>query len=175
MNEMKKAFISMFENAFDFKGRATRSEYWYVVLVNFIIGFILGFMSGLFEDNMIGKLADILTIIYQIVIIIPVISLTVRRLHDANISGFVYLAYYIYYILVVIVDVFYVLAVIGGSFAGITIGTIFIILLNILLIVYCITLLVFLCTDSKPENKWGPNKKNVTTETNVETENKDIY
>ena len=39
---MISAIKSFFKNAFNFHGRATRSEYWYVMLASFIVGFIIG-------------------------------------------------------------------------------------------------------------------------------------
>lgn len=59
----------------DFNGRAKRSEYWTFVLISGIVSFLLSFISP-----EIGAIFVLLTII-------PHISVSVRRLHDINLSG----------------------------------------------------------------------------------------
>ena len=75
------AVKTCFKKYFDFKGRASRSEYWYFTLFNFIgyaVGFSLGFLAPVFF---------IINGIFFLVVIIPWISVAVRRLHDINKSG----------------------------------------------------------------------------------------
>lgn len=79
MVEAYKKFLSNYAN---FNGRSSRSDYWYVILANFIIGIVLG---------LLGDFGTILSSIYSIAIFIPGIALVVRRLHDINKSGWSYL------------------------------------------------------------------------------------
>ncbi|SEV88647.1 Uncharacterized membrane protein YhaH, DUF805 family [Cognatiyoonia koreensis] len=89
-----------------FSGRAPRSEYWWFQLFYLLIvlGLVLlmaltGGLSGAFDQN--GELAPgaaaslgIFGIIFLIVMlgmILPLISVTVRRFHDYNLSGWWYL------------------------------------------------------------------------------------
>lgn len=70
-----------FKKYFNFKDRASRSEYWYFTLFGLIvyaIGFGLMFISY--------KLFWLL-IVFSIPLIIPFIAVTTRRLHDINKSG----------------------------------------------------------------------------------------
>ena len=70
-----------FKKYFNFKDRASRSEYWYFTLFGLIvyaIGFGLMFISY--------KLFWLLIVI-SIALIIPFIAVTARRLHDINKSG----------------------------------------------------------------------------------------
>ena len=70
-----------FKKYFDFKGRASRSEYWYFVLflvIGYAIGIGLSFVAFPFTF-LLGA--------FVIAIIIPWISVAVRRLHDINKSG----------------------------------------------------------------------------------------
>lgn len=60
----------------DFNGRAKRSEYWTFVLINAIVSFLLSFISP-----------EIGAIIFGLLTTIPHISVSVRRLHDINLSG----------------------------------------------------------------------------------------
>ena len=79
---MIEAYKNFWANYVNFKGRATRGEYWWVVLANFIIGIVLG---------LFGKNGFYIASIYSVLILIPSLSLIVRRLHDINKSGWAYL------------------------------------------------------------------------------------
>ena len=84
---MKQSFISVFSNWNNFSGRACRSEYWYFLLSVILVAFILTIFEvllGIYSTE-IGY--GPLTLIFQIIVIIPSISLTSRRLQDRGISG----------------------------------------------------------------------------------------
>ncbi|HCT99838.1 MAG TPA: DUF805 domain-containing protein [Methylococcaceae bacterium] len=70
-----------------FQGRARRKEYWYFLLCSLLISIGLGIIDsllGLFNDESgMGLFSGI----YSIAILIPSISVGVRRLHDTNHSG----------------------------------------------------------------------------------------
>ena len=64
-----------------FSGRARRMEYWMFFLFNTIIAFVLGFVEGLAGGpGVLGSL-------YGLVVLIPGLAVSVRRLHDTNRSG----------------------------------------------------------------------------------------
>ena len=91
---IKESFISVFTNWSNFSGRACRSEYWYfylsVILIALILGFVEGYI-GIFNEEMgYGPL----TALFQIIIIIPSISVISRRLQDRGISGWWQLSYF---------------------------------------------------------------------------------
>ena len=65
-----------------FKGRASRSEYWYFVLFNIIISIIL-----LVICKLIGDQKNILRTVYGLAVMLPGIGLAMRRMHDINKSG----------------------------------------------------------------------------------------
>ena len=92
---IKESFISVFTNWKNFHGRACRSEYWYFVLSVSLIVFVLAFVEvflGIFNEE-IGY--GPLSLLFQIIVIIPSISLTSRRLQDRGISGWWQLSYLI--------------------------------------------------------------------------------
>ncbi len=69
-----------------FNGRARRKEYWLFVLFNMLISFVLGFIdgaAGLTAESGWGLLGGL----YTLVVLIPSIAVSVRRLHDTNRSG----------------------------------------------------------------------------------------
>ena len=74
-----EAVGSVLSKYFTFSGRALRSEYWYWNLF-YILGAIpVSIMAGMGIEGPY--------FIYSVVIIIPTLSVTVRRLHDTNHSG----------------------------------------------------------------------------------------
>ncbi len=80
----------LFNKYAQFNGRARRSELWYFVLFNTIISWVFKFIdsfSGLTFSADIG----ILGLVYSIAVLIPGIAVTIRRLHDTNNSGWMYL------------------------------------------------------------------------------------
>lgn len=95
-----QAVKRFFKKYATFSGRASRSEYWWWTLCNAIIITVLyALMIGLGvagadpytgEPGMGIIFPTILLVLYGLAIIIPTIALTVRRLHDANFSGFFY-------------------------------------------------------------------------------------
>ena len=91
---IKESFISVFTNWSNFSGRACRSEYWYFYLSVILIAFLLGFVEGSIgiynEEIGYGPLSAL----FQIIIIIPSISVISRRLQDRGISGWWQLSYF---------------------------------------------------------------------------------
>ena len=76
-----------FQNYFKFKGRSTRSEYWWWVLFIVLAGIPLTLidrgLSPYDYDNQNGVLSGL----FELATLIPSLSLGVRRLHDINKSG----------------------------------------------------------------------------------------
>ena len=79
-----------------FSGRARRKEYWFFVLFNTLILFVLGAIDGLTggsPDTDSGIAA--LGVIYIMAAFIPGLSVTVRRLHDTDRTGWWFLMAFI--------------------------------------------------------------------------------
>ena len=91
--KMKEAIISVLTNWNNFSGRACRSEYWYfslaAVLVQLIISIIETATGMVVESTEMG----ILSIIFTLLILVPSISVTSRRLQDRGLSGWWQLLY----------------------------------------------------------------------------------
>jgi len=79
-------YLDAWKNYINFQGRARRKAYWMFVLFNLIALVVLRFIEGavgLSGQNGYG----ILTGLYTLAIILPLIALAVRRLHDTGRSG----------------------------------------------------------------------------------------
>lgn len=73
----------------DFSGRARRMEFWMFVLFNLLIGIFLGVIDALVLAPILGSGVVLfgLSTLYSIAVLLPVIAVEVRRLHDINFSG----------------------------------------------------------------------------------------
>jgi uncharacterized membrane protein YhaH (DUF805 family) len=71
-----------FGNIFTYRGRASRSAFWWFVLLEIIAYLIVGFVSN--RSTVAGVILDI---VVGIPMVLTGISLAVRRLHDADHAG----------------------------------------------------------------------------------------
>jgi uncharacterized membrane protein YhaH (DUF805 family) len=80
---MITAYKEFWRNYCNFSGFSTRSEFWFVVLVNMIISFVITTVIGAVSSSV----AMVLSVLYAIASFIPFLALTVRRLHDSGRTG----------------------------------------------------------------------------------------
>ena len=101
---IKEAVISVLKNWNNFTGRASRSEFWYFCLAYFLIAIVVSFIdvasgtadleSGQMEmiDMTFGQMG-IASVILNLFLLIPSLSVTSRRLQDRGYSGWWQLSY----------------------------------------------------------------------------------
>ena len=84
------AVSSFFSNYTVFKGRSSRSEYWYAFLFCFLIGLSL---QAIEETLKLFPSSDdyVLASIFNLIILIPCLSVFSRRMHDVGRSVWWYL------------------------------------------------------------------------------------
>ncbi len=69
-----------------FKGRASRKEYWMFLLFYFILYFVLGIFIGVINASFKINL-NFLFIVFVLATALPTYGVSMRRLHDINLSG----------------------------------------------------------------------------------------
>ncbi len=89
LEKLKKGFNDYFINVLktqytDVKGRATRSQYWYYILCYFVVSIPFAIVDAIFNIRLFS-------VILGLAMLVPSISIGVRRLHDINKSGWWYL------------------------------------------------------------------------------------
>ncbi len=145
-----KYFIMALKKYAQFSGRSTRAEYWYFVLFNMIIGILLQIfivLSNKFDNNILGISFLIIYYLYVLAVALPSFSVSIRRLHDTNRSGWWVLLGFIPMIVGIIT--FFISNIIFALISFITLS-----------LVATIIMLAFLVQDSQSgENKYGPNPK----------------
>ncbi len=75
-----KYYLSALKKYAVFKGRASRADYWYFFLFSILVSIVIAIAAAALELKIINT-------IYLFFIIIPSISIAVRRMHDVNKSG----------------------------------------------------------------------------------------
>lgn len=150
------AAISLFFNRiFSIQGRSRRSEFWWAMLMVFIINTFL-----------IIPTFGIVTILLWFI----TIPLKIRRLHDSGRSGWWLVAPAIVTVVVSIVFLIQLIAIGGNNenamlmaFLGLGVPTL--ILLILFELVFPLIMLIFFCMDSQMgDNKYGPSPKYILTE-----------
>lgn len=87
--------------AFDFKGRATRREYWLFLVQLYgavlLVGLGLGFATIVIGGQLDGveQLVPLVVLVVVLLAAIPYLSATVRRIHDHNKTGWLLLLAFI--------------------------------------------------------------------------------
>ncbi|HEJ9485948.1 DUF805 domain-containing protein [Proteus sp. GOKU] len=95
-------YLEVIKNNYaNFSGRARRKEYWMFTLVNTIIITVLYaiLMSSIDmntgETSSLGSIVGIIIGIYSLAIIVPSLAVTIRRFHDQDKSGWMFLLAFI--------------------------------------------------------------------------------
>jgi len=108
-------YMDVLRKYFVFSGRARRKEYWMFFLFNLLATIVLVFIDsaiGMYSaENGIGLLSGL----YSLAVLIPSISVGVRRLHDTGKSGWWMLIALVPFIGSIVLLVFFVLDSDPGS------------------------------------------------------------
>ena len=96
-----EAVGNFFKNYANFKGRATRSEFWFGTLFFYIVTYAFSFaLAGLsyvipFTEQGFDAFLSIGTLVLAAIFLVPTQSLIWRRLHDAGKSGGWYFLFFV--------------------------------------------------------------------------------
>ena len=82
--QFQEAIQSGFRNYVGFSGRAARSEYWYWVLFAVLVAIVSGILDGAIFPYAIPQPFSAIT---SLVLLLPGIAVSVRRLHDLDRTG----------------------------------------------------------------------------------------
>jgi len=83
--------LQPFRKYFEFKGRARRKEYWLFYLFITVLILALSYLDAVLGLMNYETGAGVLSALFSIAVFIPSITVSVRRLHDINKSGWWYL------------------------------------------------------------------------------------
>ncbi len=80
-------YFAAFRKYAVFKGRSTRSEYWYFTLFNILAVGVFGLIDQLMGTFNFDAGYGPLSAIYTLAMILPGLGVSIRRLHDTGRSG----------------------------------------------------------------------------------------
>lgn len=82
------------QNYATFRGRASRSEFWWpmlvIVLFPVMVQIVNGFTTGDWrpiDTRVVQDVPDVIVLVFSLVTLLPMLAVTWRRLHDTNRSG----------------------------------------------------------------------------------------
>lgn len=84
-------YAEVFKKALYFEGRATRNEYWFFYLINILIYIILTLFDIMLGVYSFEAGVGLLSLIFILVVLLPSLAVTFRRLHDIGSSGWWFL------------------------------------------------------------------------------------
>ena len=82
-DDVINSVVICFSRYFDFEGRSSRSEFWHLQLFRVLLFLSLTFLETILFSG--------LNFTFNLFLLIPEISVSIRRLHDTNKSGLWYL------------------------------------------------------------------------------------
>ena len=88
---MMNWFIDALKNAFNFSGRARRKAYWMFALFYVIFAFVAGVLDGILGTVNPETGMGVIGGLYIFLMLLPLIALSIRRLHDTDRSGWWFL------------------------------------------------------------------------------------
>ncbi|QAY78334.1 DUF805 domain-containing protein [Sphingosinicella sp. BN140058] len=92
---MPNILLRPWRRAIDFRGRATRTEYWLfvvqLIVVFFLWSFLVGAVSALFDSPVLAGLLGMVSMLYLLFVFVASLAAAVRRLHDHDKTGWLYL------------------------------------------------------------------------------------
>lgn len=149
----------VFENFANFKGRARRSEYWYFTLANIIISFIAMIIDEILHLKIGSSNSGVVNSLYGLIMFVPSLAVSVRRLHDIGKSGWLLLIAYAIMIIGVVALVATSMSAIMGGGDMPTFGASFIIGILMILGVAIWILILFCKEGDQGANKYGADPK----------------
>ena len=81
---MLEAYKNFWSGYIDFYGRTKRSDYWWVVLINGVIGTLIFLLMDFLGETKAAGFTLTAFILFIAATALPTISMQIRRLRDAN-------------------------------------------------------------------------------------------
>jgi uncharacterized membrane protein YhaH (DUF805 family) len=147
-----ESIATCFKKIVNYKGRASRSEFWWFWLLG-VVFYLLFKFKVVIRYITISEIISFVVILILFVYSLALVSACVRRLHDTNYSGWWLLGF------VSLVIFSKLISIISKKTGHIVYGKLGLGVLEIYVIAFLIIIIVWLCQDSnKMINKYGERK-----------------
>ena len=145
-----------------FSGRARRAEYWWFYLFTILVGIASSAIDAVLNTAFNNEIGAVNTLT-SLGLLLPSLAVTARRLHDTGRTGWWMLLPVVPLLATIVVGSATVFATVFRTDTDGALPAALVVLFVVCLLITIaasITLLVFLCLDSKPgPNKYGPSPK----------------
>jgi uncharacterized membrane protein YhaH (DUF805 family) len=145
-----------------FSGRARRAEYWWFYLLTILVALATSLVDAALNTAFNNEIGIVGTIT-SLALLLPSLAVTARRLHDTGRTGWWMLLPVVPLIATLVVGSVAVFAAVFSTTADdapLAAVTVLLVACVLTTLAASITLLVFLCLDSKPgPNRYGPSPK----------------
>ena len=84
--DIQQSIKTCFKKFATFDGRASRSEYWWFSFFYILVVIVAVFLDGVLVGGNLES-AGALEIVSQLILLLPALAVTARRLHDVDRSG----------------------------------------------------------------------------------------
>ena len=84
--DIQQSIKTCFKKFATFDGRASRSEYWWFQFFYFLVVIVAVILDGVLVGGNL-ETAGALEIVSQLILLLPALAVTARRLHDVDKSG----------------------------------------------------------------------------------------
>lgn len=82
-----ESYFAAWRKFFQFGGRSSRKEYWTFVIVNAVVYVLLGMLGRDAGHTSRGDEGNVVQALFWLLVVVPTLAVTVRRLHDTNRTG----------------------------------------------------------------------------------------
>jgi uncharacterized membrane protein YhaH (DUF805 family) len=131
----------------DFTGRVGRAQFWYFVLVNFVVAIVVAIVGSIIG---IRSLSDL----YSLALLLPTLGLTVRRLQDTGKPGSWVLIAFIPIVLMILLGI---VSMLGGALGMLGFLFVFMPIIGLAALAAAVTLIYLCAQPGQPEaNQYGP-------------------
>ncbi|SEF94697.1 DUF805 domain-containing protein [Vibrio hangzhouensis] len=106
---MLNNYIDVLKNNYaNFKGRATRTQYWSYVLVSFVVALVCHILDRVISGG--NEQFGLFGTLYSLAVLVPSLAIGCRRLHDTGRSGWWLFLYLIPLIGAIVLIIFFIIS-----------------------------------------------------------------
>ena len=155
------------KKTFTYKGCATRKEFWIFILVNLFVFNIFSFINkmmavagnGLLDILLVVSTGFSLQVLFMVILIIPSMSLGIRRMHDIGRSGW-------WFSSLLVGNIFIIPAFLGALVSSVAnkfswdLALQLTIWISLILNLSVISYLIYICTKHSINKNFNPHSRN---------------
>jgi uncharacterized membrane protein YhaH (DUF805 family) len=148
VNRLWQNYVDTITNHYvDFTGRVGRPQFWYFVLVNVVIAIGVAIVASIIRLRILSDL-------YSLALLLPMLGLTVRRLQDTGKPGSWVLIAFVPFVLMILLGI---VSLLGGALGMLGFLSVFMPIIALASLAAAAALIYLCAQPGQPEaNQYGP-------------------